>query len=128
MIVEGLTRTRTFLIEGVLTIAYGIVLYIWLPDYPKSPRSSKWLTPREQDFIEARLSKNNPRYSDKPFSWTETINTLKDLRLWSFTFYILCMSITSYGISWGQVRQYGSNHIITNLGILTSFSQQSLKI
>jgi len=76
--------TRVFLIEGVVTIAFGGLIYIIYPDYPKSPRTGKWLTPREQEFVELRLTENAPRTQDAAFSWKEMADTVKDPRIWSF--------------------------------------------
>lgn len=53
---QGLSGWRwAFIIEGVATVLLAIVIYFILPDFPKSKRSNSWLTPREQQFIEARL-------------------------------------------------------------------------
>lgn len=81
---------RVFLIEGVATIAFaGLIFYIY-PDYPKSPRSAKWLTPREQEFLEMRLTENAPRTQDAAFSWKEIVQTVKDPRIWSFMLAQVC--------------------------------------
>ncbi|CAH0051656.1 unnamed protein product [Clonostachys solani] len=111
---QGLSSWQwVFLLEGVATVIFGIIVYFYHPDYPRSPRTSKWLSPREQEFVELRLTTNAPRLSDKPFSLQETLITLKDPRLWSFTFMMLCMSTTSYGIAWFLPN------IVTNLGFVT---------
>ncbi|KAG6366085.1 hypothetical protein INS49_000261 [Diaporthe citri] len=47
---QGLSAWRwVFLLEGLGTILFSGIVYLVLPDYPKSPRSSSWLTPKEQD-------------------------------------------------------------------------------
>jgi hypothetical protein len=61
----------------------GLVLVI-LPDYPKSERTGKWLTEREQTFVELRLSENAPKTHDADFSKEEAVLSLKDIKLWSF--------------------------------------------
>lgn len=75
---------RVYLLEGLATLVFAGFVYAFLPDYPKSSRTAKWLTPREQDFVEARLSENAPKTSDKFFSKEETIRELKDLKVWTF--------------------------------------------
>ncbi|KAK7744803.1 hypothetical protein SLS62_010036 [Diatrype stigma] len=79
----GLSAWRwVYLIEGIFTIFFsGAVFYI-LPDYPKSPRSNRWLTPREQEFIEVRLPENAPLTSDPFFSKKEIIVSLKSPLIW----------------------------------------------
>lgn len=77
---------RVFLIEGVATVAFAGYVYLSYPDYPQSPRTGKWLTPREQKFLDARLTENAPRTHDASFSWAEVKHSVMDLRIWSFMF------------------------------------------
>lgn len=63
---------RVFLLEGLVTILFSGIIYIILPDYPKTPRSSKWLTPREQEDLELRLSENAARTEDPTFAWARS--------------------------------------------------------
>ncbi|KAF2494550.1 MFS general substrate transporter [Lophium mytilinum] len=110
-IMHGLSSWQwTFIIEGVLTMAFAGVVYWLYPDYPRSERTSKWLTPREQEFVELRLTENAPLTSDKAFSVKESIETLKDPRLWLFMFTQVCMNTGGFGLSWCLPT------IITNLG------------
>ncbi|KAF2802258.1 retrograde regulation protein 2 [Mytilinidion resinicola] len=102
----------TFIIEGVLTMGFAGVVYCLYPDYPRSERTSKWLTPREQEFVELRLTENAPLTSDKAFSAKESIETLKDPRLWAFMFTQVCMNTGGFGLSWFLPT------IITNLGFV----------
>ncbi|CAG9992996.1 unnamed protein product, partial [Clonostachys byssicola] len=95
------------------TVVFGMFVYLYHPDYPRSPRTSKWLTPREQEFVELRLTANAPRLSDKAFSLQETLAALRDPRLWSFTLMMLCMSTRSY-----EIAGFLPN-IVANLGFVT---------
>jgi hypothetical protein len=105
-----------------MTILFsGIVWYI-LPDYPKSPRSSKWLTEREQNFIEARLSENAPRTNDKFFDKREIIESLKSPLTWSFMLSQTLVNLGGYGLSWYLPT------ITTNLGFATLPRNQLLNI
>ncbi|KAL3704857.1 hypothetical protein TMatcc_008529 [Talaromyces marneffei ATCC 18224] len=65
-------------------MAFAGIVFTVYPDYPRSPRSAQWLTPREQEFIEKRLADNTPRTDDSLFSWRKAIDTIRDVRLWSF--------------------------------------------
>ena len=94
---------RVFLLEGVATVAFGIVVYFCLPDYPRSKRTEKWLTPREQEFVELRLASNAPKTSDASFTMKEALDTLKDPRLWSFMIMQVLMNIANFGMTWFQV-------------------------
>ena len=73
-----------YLLEGIYTILLAGVVFLVLPDYPKSPRSSKFLTPREQEYLEVRLSENAPLTHEKAFSKTEVMASLSDPRTYSF--------------------------------------------
>ena len=91
---------RVYLLEGLFTILFGGVVYFILPDYPKSPRSNKWLTPREQEYIELRLTENAPRTHDAAFSRKEIIASLKDPRTYSFCLSQVLMNLGGYGLQW----------------------------
>jgi hypothetical protein len=82
--VHALTLSRVFLLEGLLSMLFAIFIYYRLPDYPKSQRTSSWLTEREQNFVEFRLSENAPKTHDAAFSKEEAVLSLKDIKLWSF--------------------------------------------
>lgn len=83
-----------------MTILWGIVVFFVLPDYPKSPRSNKWLTPREQEYLELRLTDNAPRTSDPTFSKREVIACLKDPRTYTFMVSQFMTNFAGYGLSW----------------------------
>ncbi|KAL4790916.1 major facilitator superfamily domain-containing protein [Aspergillus venezuelensis] len=102
-----------FLIEGMATMAFAGLVWIVYPDYPRSARTEKWLTPREQEFIEMRLTENAPKTQDEPFSWWEVVATLKDLRMWSFMLAYVCMNTGGFGLTWFLLI------ITTNLGFAT---------
>ncbi|EXJ77436.1 hypothetical protein A1O3_09662 [Capronia epimyces CBS 606.96] len=89
-----------FLLEGLGTMALAGVVWLVLPDYPKSKRTGKWLTLREQEFVEARLSENAPKTNDPAFSLQETITSLKDIRVWSFLVSQLCIAFGGLAIQW----------------------------
>ncbi|KAG9788874.1 hypothetical protein KCU88_g1633, partial [Aureobasidium melanogenum] len=98
---QGLSSWQwVFLIEGVATIAFAGLIWVIYPDYPQSPRSRKWLTPREQKFLEMRLTENAPRTQDSSFSWQEIVNTVKDPRIWTFMLAQILMNIGGFGLSW----------------------------
>ena len=77
----------------------GVVWWLY-PDYPRSERTAKWLTPREQEFVELRLTENAPRTSDISFSVKESVDTLKDPRLWAFMLTQVLMNTGGFGLSW----------------------------
>ena len=79
---------------------FAVVIFFVLPDYPKSPRSAKWLSPWEQEYLELRLTDNAPRTHDAAFSKEEIIASLKDPRTYSFCLSQVLMNLGGYGLSW----------------------------
>ncbi|KAL2278350.1 hypothetical protein FJTKL_14459 [Diaporthe vaccinii] len=98
---QGLSAWRwVFLLEGLATISFSGVTYLVLPDYPKSPRSSSWLTPEEQEYLELRLPRNAPRTHDPVFSKDEIFASIKDPKIVGFTLSQFLLNIAGYGLSW----------------------------
>lgn len=91
---------RVYLLEGLGTILWGLVIFFVLPDYPKSPRSNKWLTPREQEYLELRLPANAPRTSDPAFSKNEVVACLRDPRTYTFMISQFMTNFAGYALSW----------------------------
>lgn len=95
-----LTLSRVYLLEGLTTIIFAALVYLYLPDYPKSPTSAKWLTEREQEYLEIRLPANAPKTSEPSFQKREILTSLKDVRLWSFCLAQICINIGGYALQW----------------------------
>lgn len=111
-----------YLLEGIYTVLLGILTFFLLPDYPKSPRSNKWLTPREQDYLEARLSENAPLTHESAFTKKEIFASLTDPRTYSFMINQLLVNLAGYGLQWYLPT------ITTNLGFATLPRNQLLNI
>ncbi|EXJ77833.1 hypothetical protein A1O3_08992 [Capronia epimyces CBS 606.96] len=119
----GMSAWRwVFLLEGLFTIVFSGFVWYFLPDYPKSPRSDKWLTKREQEFIETRLTENTPLTSDPLFSKKEVIAALKAPTTWSFGFSHLFVNMGGYSLTWYLPT------ILTDLGFAKLPKNQLLNI
>jgi MFS family permease len=82
---QGLNAWRwVFIIEGLLTIILSAFIFWILPDLPKSPRSKKWLTEREQEFIETRLPLNAPVTDDENFDGKEAWHEFRSPSVYGF--------------------------------------------
>ena len=45
--------------QGLFADLLAVVVYFVLPDYPKSPCTSKWLNAHEQEYLEVRTSETH---------------------------------------------------------------------
>ncbi|OBT49085.1 hypothetical protein VE00_00173 [Pseudogymnoascus sp. WSF 3629] len=111
-----------YLLEGIATILFSFVVYFVLPDYPKSQRSNSWLTPREQDYLEARLSENAPKTNDSEFNKSEIFASLRNPRTYSFMLSQILLNLGGYGLSWQLPT------VTTNLGFAGLPRNQLLNI
>ncbi|EKG16960.1 Major facilitator superfamily [Macrophomina phaseolina MS6] len=99
--VGGLSAWRwVYLLEGLFTMLFAGVVYLVLPDYPKSPRSSKWLTPREQEYLETRLSAAAPKTSDPAFAKREIAAAVRDPRMYAFMLAQFLTNFAGYALQW----------------------------
>lgn len=108
-----------FLVEGVITIAFGIAVYWIFPDFPPQ---AKWLTDKEKAFIQARLPGNAPQAAEMNFNWREIIESLKDIRLWLFTLIWALFTIGNSGVRFYQPT------VIADLGYTDIASAQLLNL
>jgi sugar phosphate permease len=75
-----------YLLKGIGAILFSFVVFFVLLDYSKSPRSRNWLTPREQEYLEARLSENAPKTDDAALTTSEVLESLRNPRTYSLCF------------------------------------------
>ncbi|RMJ01441.1 hypothetical protein CDV36_015817 [Fusarium kuroshium] len=108
-----------FLVEGVITIGFGVLLFFIFPDFPAQ---AKWLTDKEKRFLQARLPPNAPRSSEANFKASEIWDTMKDQRLWWFAFIWASKTIGSTGLSFYLPT------IVASLGLASIAESQLLTI
>ncbi|KAF4977634.1 hypothetical protein FDECE_18333 [Fusarium decemcellulare] len=108
-----------FLVEGVITIGFGVLLFFIFPDFPAQ---AKWLTDKEKRFLQARLPPNAPRSSEANFKASEIWDTMKDQRLWWFAFIWATKTIGSTGLSFYLPT------IVASLGLASIAESQLLTI
>ncbi|KAF2036202.1 MFS general substrate transporter [Setomelanomma holmii] len=113
--IGGLSAWKwVYLLEGTATILFSGVAWYYLPDWPKSKRSNRWLTEREQEFIETRLPESAPVTSDPNFSGKEIKGVLGEWLIWSF---MLSQTLNTDNIS-GYALKWYLPTIITSLGFV----------
>ncbi|PMD55218.1 MFS general substrate transporter [Hyaloscypha bicolor E] len=108
-----------FLVEGLITIIFGVILYFLLPDFPPTAR---WLTEKEKAFIQARLPKNAPREAESNFNFREIIIQLKDFKMWLFTLCWATFTVGTSGLTFYQPT------VVANLGFTSISKSQLLNI
>ncbi|KAF2829730.1 high-affinity nicotinic acid transporter [Ophiobolus disseminans] len=111
--IVGLSAWRwVYILEGLATILFSGVVWYYLPDWPKSERSNRWFTEREQEFIETRLPESAPMTSDPNFSSKEIKGVLGEWLIWSFMLSQTLVNLGGYALTWYLPT------IITNLGFV----------
>lgn len=69
-----------FLILGAITSAYGLVLFVLLPD---SPAKAMFLKPNERVIAVQRIMKDKTGVMDTGvFKWSQAVDALKDPQMW----------------------------------------------
>ncbi|KAL0931314.1 pantothenate transporter [Colletotrichum truncatum] len=116
---RGLSGWQLFLVEGLITIVLGTIVYFFLPDFPPT---AKWLSDKEKAFIQARLPPNAPRAEEMNFKWSEIVDSLKDRRLWLFTLIWATFTVGTSGVRFYQPT------VIANLGFTTIARAQLLNL
>ncbi|KAI4597141.1 hypothetical protein KJ359_004652 [Pestalotiopsis sp. 9143b] len=107
------------LVEAIATIILGFAIWFLLPDFPET---ASWLSEKEKAFIQARLPPNAPRAREQHFQFREIVESLKDVRLWLFTFIWAFYTVGTSG-----VRFYQST-VIADLGFTSIATAQLLNL
>ena len=79
-----------FLVFGLITIAWGVVLWFFLPD---SPLNARFLTPAEREFASLRPKKFQRTTQTRKWDKSQFIETAKDIKTWWFLLFsfIICV-------------------------------------
>jgi MFS family permease len=86
-----------FLILGAVTSAYGVVLFLTLPD---SPVKAIFLKPNERAIAVQRTLKNKTGVMDQGnFRWNQVWMAVKDLQTWFLVLYTLCVNFCNGGLT-----------------------------
>ncbi|KAJ7496906.1 major facilitator superfamily domain-containing protein [Mycena latifolia] len=83
-----------FIIEGAITIVFGVLAWFFLPGFPDH---SEWLSPEETSIVLARVE------SDRGDSLPDILTMKKfvdafDWRVWAYAFMFLSGTISTYGV------------------------------
>jgi predicted MFS family arabinose efflux permease len=85
-----------FLLEGVATICYGIVLAVILPN---TARDVKILSPAEADICMKRLEKDGPAKEGNSFDATALRSTFRSPHIWIVCLALFCNGTSLFGLA-----------------------------
>lgn len=86
-----------FLILGAVTSAYGILLFLTLPD---SPAKAIFLKSHERAIAVQRTLKNKTGVMDQGnFKWNQVWMAVKDPQMWFLVLYTLCVNFCNGGLT-----------------------------
>lgn len=85
-----------FLFCGCLTVAFSIVIFIFMPD---SPMEAKFLRHDEKLIAVERLRMNQMGIASRMWKWEHVKEAAMDLKTWFWFFMLFSISIPSGGIS-----------------------------
>lgn len=79
--VAGLAAWRwLFILEGIPTCLFAIVILLFLPDFPES---TEWLNTEEKALVADRMRYCGSKGGDKTMTWVDTRKTLTEWRLYA---------------------------------------------
>lgn len=78
-----------FLLCGLLTVAYSLVVFIFMPD---SPMEAKFLPEREKVIAVERLRANQMGVISREWRWDHVWETLLDVKTWIWFLLIIAIS------------------------------------
>lgn len=87
------TNANTFLKEGLFTVVVSVSAYFFIHGYPAT---AKFLTPKEREYVIARLKGDSDAVQDEKFTWGGVTKALKDPKVW---LYGLCFQTVNLPIA-----------------------------
>ncbi|KAL4808353.1 major facilitator superfamily domain-containing protein [Aspergillus unguis] len=83
-----------FLIFGLITVAWSIFLWFYLPD---SPSNARFLSPTEREFASLRPKKFQHTTQTKKWDQAQFIETFKDFKTWWFLLFSFVICVPNGG-------------------------------
>lgn len=93
-----------FIMEGVLTVALGIMGYFLLVDFPdvcaKKGGGFWFLTEKECNYVVRRINKDRDDANPVPFNLKLWASAGLDLKIWGFAMIFFCITTCTYSIAY----------------------------
>ncbi|KAJ2955231.1 hypothetical protein NQZ79_g8747 [Umbelopsis isabellina] len=103
-----------FIIEGLPSVAMGLVVLLLLPDFPGSKNALRYFTEEEMQFMVERLRADHTDAQDQSIHWKQLFAGFFDYKVWLYTLIFFSQSCPVYSFSFFLPT------IITNMHISTS--------
>ncbi|OBT95747.1 hypothetical protein VE01_06411 [Pseudogymnoascus verrucosus] len=85
-----------FIIFGLITFVWGIVLFIFLPD---SPLNARFLTPDQRTYAHRRPQQEAHSFKTTEWKKDQFLEALRDPKTWLLFFYTICSNIPNGGFT-----------------------------
>src|SRR5699024_4308398 len=90
-----------FVIFGLITVAWSILLWFYLPD---APSNARFLTPTEREFASLRPKKFQHTTQTKKWDRGQFIETWKDVKTWWLLIFSFIICVPNGGTT--SVRMF----------------------
>ncbi|KAE8311119.1 major facilitator superfamily domain-containing protein [Aspergillus transmontanensis] len=90
-----------FILEGIISIAVGILCWIFIVDFPdRAYKAWGFLTERECAFVLRRLNRDRGDAEPEFFSLRKFLKPALDLKVWGFAVIMCCLTTVTYAIAY----------------------------
>ncbi|KAJ3947838.1 uncharacterized protein N0V96_002073 [Colletotrichum fioriniae] len=104
-----------FLFWGAITVAWGILMLIFLPG---SPLTTKFLSEKEKAMVISRVKANGTGVENKKFKWPQFREAMMDLKTWLLFLFAVASNTPNGGLTTFQglvIRGMGFSTLQTTL-------------
>jgi RsiW-degrading membrane proteinase PrsW (M82 family) len=95
-----------FVIFGLITVAWSVLLWFFLPD---SPSNARFLTPTEREFASLRPKKFQHTTQTKHWDRGQFIEAWKDVKTWWFLLFSFVICVPNGGTTSVRLRYTSLN-------------------
>ncbi|KXJ95204.1 permease of the major facilitator superfamily [Microdochium bolleyi] len=90
-----------FLVQGLISMAIGLLTYFWIVDFPEhAHKSFCFLTPAEQALAVRRINADRRDVEPEPFAWSKIFVHALDLKVYGFATMFFLLNLVSTSLSY----------------------------
>ncbi|KAJ5469384.1 hypothetical protein N7539_009002 [Penicillium diatomitis] len=100
--VQGIAGWRwIFIMEGVITVALGVLCYILIVDFPdKASQSWRFLSVEECNFVISRIDRDRHDVEPEALTLGRFLKPALDIKIWGFAILFCCLTINTYAMAY----------------------------